>query len=307
MKKSHSIFLLLVLLLIVAAPALANNDNLFNKPEESSGISILLDKQVMNTNPISYIDLESNQTLVPVRFVSESLNAKVKWDQENHKITVIQDKKTIVMNIDSRDVYIDGNKKTLAQGVSPKLVKGSTMVPLRFLSETFGYQVGYDEEKKMPTIITQQEVPENIVLASTPSSGLYNTAYTPLVNDFSEIILAESLRQEGIPYAAGGDNPSSGFDCSGLVQWNYKKAGINLPRTAKDQWLATEEVSSDQAQVGDLIFFKGTYGDENHISHVGIYVDESRMHHSNASGVGYSNWNNSYWKEHFDSIRRVKL
>lgn len=301
------------------------------KVGQASGVSILLDGQVVNTNPTSYIDSESAQTLVPIRFVSESLNAKVKWEAKAKKITVIQGKKTIVMNIDSRDVYIDGSKKKLAKGVSPKLVNESTMVPLRFLSEAFGYEVGFDQEKTMPKIVTQKEIQEEKeakeakevreeqvkqqeekeiiakpVPAALPSSVVHKITNIPLGNALSEKVMAESLKYEGTPYVSGGSCPDSGFDCSGLVQWNYKKAGVILPRTAKEQWAATVEVASDKAQPGDLVFFKGTYGGEDHISHVGIYIDESRMYNSNNSGVGYSTWSNGYWKKHFDSIRRIK-
>ena len=45
------------------------------------------------------------------------------------------------------------------------------------------------------------------------------------------------------------------FDCSGLTQWAYKQAGINLPRTTRQQWAATTRISKDQLQPGDLIFY----------------------------------------------------
>ena len=41
---------------------------------------------------------------------------------------------------------------------------------------------------------------------------------------------------DGTPYVFGGDNPSSGFDCSGLMQWAFGKVGIQLPRTANEQY-----------------------------------------------------------------------
>ena len=58
--------------------------------------------------------------------------------------------------------------------------------------------------------------------------------------DGYENIMKEALKYEGQPYVWGGSNPKSGFDCSGLVQWSYAKAGITLPRTAQEQHGATK-------------------------------------------------------------------
>ena len=120
-----------------------------------------------------------------------------------------------------------------------------------------------------------------------------------------KLIMGEALKYEGNPYVWGGGNPAVGFDCSGLTQWVYQMAGITLPRVASDQYGATVPVSIEDAQPGDLIFFKGTYGAPEYISHVGIYVDESRMFDANDSGVGYHYWSSGYWQQHFAGIRRV--
>ncbi|MDQ1287678.1 MAG: peptidoglycan DL-endopeptidase CwlO [Actinomycetota bacterium] len=76
----------------------------------------------------------------------------------------------------------------------------------------------------------------------------------------------------GVPYLWGGENPSKGLDCSGLVQVVYGKLGIKLPRVAADQARAGVKVPSlAQAQPGDLLFF----GSPAH--HVGIFVGDGKM------------------------------
>lgn len=87
----------------------------------------------------------------------------------------------------------------------------------------------------------------------------------------------------GWSYSWGGYTPSMGFDCSGLVQYAFGKAGISLPRVASQQRQVTEKIDIKDAKPGDLVFFKGTYGAPDHISHVGFYVDETRMYDSNRS------------------------
>ena len=54
----------------------------------------------------------------------------------------------------------------------------------------------------------------------------------------------------GTPYQWGGDSPSTGFDCSGLVQYSFGQAGVSLPRVADEQAAATWHVSYANAQAG---------------------------------------------------------
>ncbi|MED1921438.1 bifunctional lytic transglycosylase/C40 family peptidase [Bacillus velezensis] len=124
--------------------------------------------------------------------------------------------------------------------------------------------------------------------------------------DGYENIMKEALKYEGQPYVWGGSNPKSGFDCSGLVQWSYAKAGITLPRTAQEQHGATKKISEKQAVPGDLVFFGGTY-EGKAITHVGIYVGEGRMFNSNDSGIQYSDLKSGYWRSHLVSFGRIKF
>ncbi|NHN55610.1 C40 family peptidase [Calidifontibacter sp. DB0510] len=74
----------------------------------------------------------------------------------------------------------------------------------------------------------------------------------------------------GVPYVYGGTTPA-GFDCSGLIQYVYRQAGISVPRTATAQYYAATKVSTPQP--GDLVFF----GSSSYVSHIGIYAGNGRM------------------------------
>lgn len=131
-------------------------------------------------------------------------------------------------------------------------------------------------------------------------------AALPEMSDDFEIVLNEILKYEGMPYVWGGKTPKSGFDCSGLISWGMKKNGVNLPSYSVSQYNLTVPIKIDDAQPGDLIFFKGTYGSPNQISHVEFYIDNKTMYGSNGSGVGYHNWRDDpYWQKHFAGIRRI--
>ena len=98
---------------------------------------------------------------------------------------------------------------------------------------------------------------------------------TPLTSGNQVVRLA--LAQIGTPYVWGGADPATGVDCSGLVQWVYRQVGIDLPRTAQEQFDATARVPRDQLQPGDMVFFASTYASSDWITHVGIYVGNGLM------------------------------
>ena len=76
--------------------------------------------------------------------------------------------------------------------------------------------------------------------------------------------------QIGVPYVWGGEQPGVGFDCSGLTQWAWAKAGVSIPRTAAEQYAALPHVSLRSLQPGDLLFYFNLDGD-NAIDHVVMY------------------------------------
>ena len=96
---------------------------------------------------------------------------------------------------------------------------------------------------------------------------------------FGERAAAVALQQVGVPYRYGGAT-RSGFDCSGLVQYSYGQAGKRLPRTTGQLWSASEAVSSNELQAGDLLFFDIA----GKMSHVGLYLGDGRFVHAPSTG-----------------------
>lgn len=85
--------------------------------------------------------------------------------------------------------------------------------------------------------------------------------------------------QLGVPYAYGDELPGVGFDCSGLVQWAYKQAGVSLPRTSQAMWTALKNrrVGLNQVQEGDLVFAAGSDGTPSSPGHVGLMVSGRQL------------------------------
>jgi cell wall-associated NlpC family hydrolase len=90
-------------------------------------------------------------------------------------------------------------------------------------------------------------------------------------------VVSDAANFIGVPYQWGGTSPA-GFDCSGLVQYVYREAGVSLPRTSEEQaQVGTPVASLADAQPGDLVFFAGSDGTAANPGHVGIYVGNGQM------------------------------
>jgi cell wall-associated NlpC family hydrolase len=74
-----------------------------------------------------------------------------------------------------------------------------------------------------------------------------------------------------VPYAYGGSSPSSGFDCSGLVQYVYHRNGRSIPRTAQEQFQHFRRESKRAAWGGDLVFFHENSNPNSAVYHVAVY------------------------------------
>lgn len=111
--------------------------------------------------------------------------------------------------------------------------------------------------------------------------------------------------QSGKPYVWGGSTPQTSFDCSGLVQWAFGQTGVQLPRTAQEQFLATARILPSEAHPGDLLFFADTYDTTDYITHVGIYVGAGQMIDAQSDGIRQVDAFTGYWAKHLAGAGRI--
>ncbi|MEV6960628.1 C40 family peptidase [Streptomyces sp. NPDC051207] len=133
---------------------------------------------------------------------------------------------------------------------------------------------------RVPSLLARAGTASALTLAAVggslvvPGAGSEAAAATP-----ARKALQVAASKKGAPYRYGATGPGR-FDCSGLTQYSYKKAGKKLPRTAAQQYNRTRHISARSRKAGDLVFFhSGSY-----VYHVGIYAGNNRMWHAPKTG-----------------------
>lgn len=115
---------------------------------------------------------------------------------------------------------------------------------------------------------------ERVVLAGPVD----NSIFIPGPGDTGKVVEV-AMAQRGLPYVWGGESPSVGFDCSGLVLYAYRAVGISLPHSSRAQATMGQPVAFGEWQPGDLLF----YGSPVH--HVTMYIGGGQLVHASTFGV----------------------
>lgn len=114
--------------------------------EPPARVKVFVDNQEVSFDIQPFINSD-NRTMVPVRFVSESLGASVYWDEAKHLVTIINGQDEIRMTINDRTILLNG--VSFQMDTEAILKDGRTMVPLRFISEYLGATVDWDPKNSI--------------------------------------------------------------------------------------------------------------------------------------------------------------
>jgi cell wall-associated NlpC family hydrolase len=117
-----------------------------------------------------------------------------------------------------------------------------------------------------------------VAQAAAPAGATVAAAPALAPTAASQKAVNVALAQVGKPYAWGAAGPGS-YDCSGLVQYAYKAAGITMPHSSRTQSTMGSAVAKANLKPGDLVFFYSP------VSHVGIYIGNGQMVHAATAGA----------------------
>ncbi|WP_082423146.1 copper amine oxidase N-terminal domain-containing protein [Paenibacillus dakarensis] len=141
-----------------------------SQAQAAINFTILIDGVKLTTSQAPV--MIQGRVMLPMRAIFEALDAKVTWNQKAQTVTAVKDRTTIVLKINAKTATI--NKQTVYLDVPAKVIKNTTMVPVRFVSESLGEKVGWNSKTKTVTIKTSDHsVP-------APDNSLYPVSYVTL-------------------------------------------------------------------------------------------------------------------------------
>ena len=114
----------------------------------------------------------------------------------------------------------------------------------------------------------------------------------PFGSSRGQSVLSVAAQYLGVPYRFGGTSPSSGWDCSGAMQYLFGQVGISLPRSSAAQYAATTKISRNEAEPGDMVFFFSG----GHVYHAALYAGGGMIYDSGRTGSRFAKraiWSNN--------------
>lgn len=246
-----------------------------------------------------YID-DKGIMQVPLRVLSEKLGYQVSWEKQADQIevTLVNKQQSILLVTEQPQALVNSKKISLES--SPSVYQGNTYVPLRFITETFGSPIEWNDANQIAIVDVDGKSHKPAWIAPPPPPA---PAPAPKVAapapSVSEQIAQTANAYMGVPYVWGGTTPR-GFDCSGFVRFLYQAKGIDLPRTSAEMHSEAGTKVTD-LKAGDLVFFASKT-----VNHVGIYLGNDRFISATSSrGVAVESLSSAYWSARYVGARRV--
>lgn len=267
-KLLKSTALLLIILLLMPLASFAANDT----------ITLYINDKKINTDVPP--EIRNGRTLVPVRVIFEYFDAKVYWNDTLKQVTVATKDKTIVLTVNSNTVIVNSSRYVL--DTAPVIKEGRTLVPVRFISETLGNKVEWDEKTRSVKISSQgasappattpsfkyninsisvntQKTEDVVTLKTTcdtsPSMMVYANPYR-IILDFESTALkngdgkitAESGFIKEIRYARHEDFSRVVIECKNTQPYkaSFNSGTVTVKVGSKDTYVETTDPSDDE-------------------------------------------------------------
>lgn len=209
----------------------------------------------------------NDSTMVPMRAVFEKFGASIKWDGDTQTITAKRKSKTITMTIGSSQAY--KNDEAFEMSASPVIISGTTLVPLRAVSELLGLDVSWDEDSRTVTITTPDDSSDDTWKENT---GTINLDTMSVDGD------GVSVDGNTITISKGGDFTVTGTLADGQIAVNALDENGDKDKVKLRLSGASITNSSGPAisvTAADELFITLTDGTENSLTDSETYSDES--------------------------------
>lgn len=339
--KKIILFFLFVFLLVPQSVAASSTFNvkINNKNTKVNDVNINIDGKILKTDFKAYN--VNGRTFIPIREVTENLGATVSWDNKLKSATVNYGDKNLVLQINSNVVYLNGKKQKIDKNSVPRFANYSqprkeskTMVPIRFISETLGYDVDWDqktstvfiktikvdkidaEEKELikdskpvkesygnknNEFISKNEKKEMNKIEKKSDKEIYKAAGLDVDDIKKERKITKTIKAKGkvsilIDPGHGGKDPGASA-ASGLQE---KEITLELSRLLRDKFANDDleiEMTRDKDEYVKLLDRAGQANEEDFEIFVSIHVNSSDNRDASGIEVLYASEKNVEIKE----------
>lgn len=339
--KKIILFFLFVFLLVPQSVAASSTFNvkINNKNTKVNDVNINIDGKILKTDFKAYN--VNGRTFIPIREVTENLGATVSWDNKLKSATVNYGDKNLVLQINSNVVYLNGKKQKIDKNSVPRFANYSqprkeskTMVPIRFISETLGYDVDWDqktstvfiktikvdkidaEEKELikdskpvkesygnknNEFISKNEKKEMNKIEKKSDKEIYKAAGLDVDDIKKERKITKTIKAKGkvsilIDPGHGGKDPGASA-ASGLQE---KEITLELSRLLRDKFSNDDleiEMTRDKDEYVKLLDRAGQANEEDFEIFVSIHVNSSDNRDASGIEVLYASEKNVEIKE----------
>jgi cell wall-associated NlpC family hydrolase len=214
----------------------------------------------------------------------------------------VQDNVNDKMNINVTSISLKKNSEALTVGSSDTMI--ATVSPLNATNQSVTWS---SSNSSVATVdsngkVTAVSAGTAIITVTTIDGKNIDTCNVVVIGNQTkgDQVVNYALKFIGVPYVWGGNSPATGFDCSGLMQYVYAHFGIVIDRTTYSQVTNGYEVSKDQLQPGDLVFF----GEKSKPNHVGMYVGNGQFIESPHPGA-FVRISTLAYRSNFCTARRI--
>ena len=211
-----------------------------------------------------------------------------------------------LLTLSSANLFTITDKK--GNVLQSKILEHSENEYLAQKATEYSFQAIYDEIHRAENLARRAEAAKRRVaeIAKATAKAKKAGKTYALTEDDKKKLLDYAKFFKGGKYVWGGTTPK-GFDCSGYVQYLYKKHGVNLPRTAWSQSKQGIAVDKAHLEKGDLLFFLTDKKRGIPVTHVGIYLGNGEFIHaaSKKKGIIISPITHGHYADTFVSARRV--
>jgi peptidoglycan endopeptidase LytE len=241
-----------------------------------------------------YIDGKGDMQM-PLRPVAEKLGYRIEWTVSGTEAEVTLQSSDRTMKLRTGSGQAEVNGKPAALTTPAQFKDGRVFVPVRFVSESLGYKVQWDDHNGIAIICQDGKFHAPAWWAPAPPQK------TPAPVPAAKVIDA-AAKYVGVRYAWGGTTPA-GFDCSGFVSYVFGQQGVELPRTSREMLdSAGSDVKESALKPGDLVFF----GIGKATTHVGIYIgNDSFISATSSHGIHVDSLDSGYWGARYIGAKRI--